>query len=523
MRDNIIKRVIRNIICLVLFVAIIMTGKQVVIAAEPVELQNPTKDISCDNSTIYTATFYVNTELIFSSSYGSSTPVTSYIYKDSECTELISEEQWCDEWDNQKFMITLEAGTYYFKFAGYPHNVSVLWAEADVNRSLDTALPISISEGTEEIFDLGKSGEFWWILNVPTTGKYTFKTNSAMSLYLMRGKESDTNKSLFDSASHALREKETLFLTQGEYTVVGRSGSNFVNFTVTNNSYTELTSMGGDAKVLMGARSSVTYTLSLTPSVNDAEISATAELSAPFIVTKVNKNTYVFESSSYATGKGKVTFKSNDGITKVVDVWIGPVAAKVTSEGTHNSTTLKMLTDAAYKPQYVIYQLAGNVYNKIGTTSGESFTVKNLKPNGEYTFKVVACDGDIEGGATIHKAITASNKKVTGISLKCTGCKYYKGRKPTWEYSKFSGWYKVSHPARSYASVKVKYKKPKGSSYVLVDGKKIKSGKKASLSYYGKVRAGKKGTISFRPVREISGSIAYGPTVSKKVKLKGAK
>ena len=114
MRDNIIKRVIRNVICLVLFVAIIMTGKQVVIAAEPVELQNPTKDISCDNSTIYTATFYVNTELIFSSSYGSSTPVTSYIYKDSECTELISEEQWCDEWDNQKFMITLEAGTYYF-------------------------------------------------------------------------------------------------------------------------------------------------------------------------------------------------------------------------------------------------------------------------------------------------------------------------------------------------------------------------------------------------------------------------
>ena len=519
-----------KVFCIILLVAMILAGKQNVFAAGPIELENPTNnlkpDSALDTAKIYTATFTEETEITFSSGYLSqSTPIHTYVYSDAECTNELYHEKWADEWSSDvSVMFTLPAGTYYFKLLGSAHTVNISWMKADTNRTFDTAKEVTIQEGFEEHFDLGKKGEFWWFLNVPVTGKYKFKKNNSMSLYVMPGKEPDTGKSIFKPESGSLSDTETHYLTPGVYTVMGRIGSaGTIDFTITNEQYSELTAMDGDAKVVMGAMGKYTYKLVLTPANNDADIKATAELSAPFSVTKVDKNTFTFESSSYSTGKGKVTFTSNDGISKEVEVAVGPVAATVKSEGTHNSTTLKMQTNAGNKPSYIVYQQVGNDFKKVGSTSGESCTISNLKPNSEYTFKVVACDGDIEGGATIHKAITAPNSKVTGIKLTCTGCKYYKGRKPTWEYSRFTGWYKVSHPARSYASVKVKYKKPKGASYVLVNGSNIKSGKKVSLSFYGKVKAGKKTSIILRAVRESGSSIAYGPTVFKKVKLKGAK
>ena len=527
--NNSIMSKLSKVLCMVLLAAMVLACKQTVFAGAPIVLENPTNnlkpDSALDSARVYTATFGEDTEITFSSGYLSeSTPIHTYVYSDAECTNQLQYEKWADKWSSDvKVVFTLQAGTYYFKLLGSAHNVNVSWMKADANRTFDTRAAVSVSEGTEYVFDLGKSGEFWWTLNVPTVGKYKFETNSVMSLFLMKGDDSDIKNSIFKPESGSLSDAETLYLTKGTYTIVGRSAYHNVKFTVANQNYNELTAMDGDAKVLMGAMSKCTYKLILTPAVNDAEIKATVDLSAPFGVTQVDKNTYIFESSSYFTGKGNVTFTSNDGFTKVVEVAVGPVAASVTSEGTHNSTTLKMQTNAGTKPQYVVYQQVGNDYKKVGSTSGEKCTIKNLKPNSEYTFKVVACDGDIEGGATIHKAITAPDKKVSGIKLKCTGCKYYKGRKPTWEWSKFTGWYKVSHPARSYASVKVKYKKPKGASYVTVDGSNVKSGNKVSLSFYGRVKAGKKTKVTFRAVRTAKDSIAYGPTVSKTVKLKGAK
>ena len=508
--------IISRVLCLFLMVSMVFAVKNTAFAAA-VSLNNPEQNI--------TATFDVDSEVTFSSDYGSSTPVKSYVYRDEACTDLVQQDTWCDAWDNQSITLTLTAGTYYFKFDGSPHTVKVEWAKADYNRTFDTKTPISVAEGTDLHIDMGKNGEFWFLLDVPTAGKYTFKKNSVMGVWLMKGLDSDSGNSMFNSSSGQLtNEQETLILTKGQYTIMARSASaGNVDFTITNNTFAELTAMEGDAKVLMGAMSKYTYTLKLTPAVNDSTIKVTADLSAPFSINTVDKNTYVFESSSYFTGKSKVTFTSDDGFTKTIEVWVGPVAASVKSEGTHNSTTLKMQTNAGYKPQYIVYQLVGSDYKKVGSTSGDSCTIKNLKPNSEYTFKVVACDGDIEGGATIHKAITAPNKKVSGIKVKCTGCKYYKGRKPTWEYSRFSGWYKVSHPARSYASVKVNYKKPKGASYVMVNGSNTKSGKSVSISFYGKVKAGKKTGVTFRAVREAKDSIAYGPTTTKKVTLKGAK
>lgn len=503
-----------------------------VVDAATVELTNPTENItpddSLDSATVYKVTLDDESEITASSGYLSASSYASiYVYSDSSCLNKVDNFDLGDDWSNQMKLLTLSANTYYFKIVRNGMSapkVKLSWMKADKNRTFETAEEVTIPEGTEKHFDLGKNGEFWWYLNVPTTGKYTFKNNTTMSLWVMPGKESDTGKSIFEPATGSLNGKETHYLTPGVYTIMGRIGSSgTIDFTVVNENYNELTAIDGDAKVLMGAMSSCTYTLKLTPAVSDSTITTKVEGNISLGVKQVDKSTYVFESSTYHTGKVNVVFKTNDGLSKTVEVAVGPVAASVKSEGTHNSTTLKMQTNAGDKPQYVVYQLEGNDYKKVGSTSTDSCTIKNLKPNSEYTFKVVAYDGDIPGGETIHKAITASNKKVAGIKASCTGCKFYKGKKDTWEYDKFRGWYKVIHPAHSYATIKVKYKKPSGASYVIVNGSNVKSGGKISIYYRGRVKAGKKTGVTFRTVRKSADSIAYGPVTTKKVKLKGAK
>ena len=442
-------------------------------------------------------------------------------------------------------------GTYYFKIMSGDGDVTVSWEEG--NKAIENATAFSLKSGESKKFD--QEGPYrYYLLNVTDPSvKYTFKTdNSVVHMDIFKGKVSAYSSAYEYRVDQG--KTATYILKKGSYTIAGIAHSEPVQFTVKREKWTGITKIkpSNDGKIIGTVGQKFDYEVYYEPKNADAKISVKSASSgssarmklksqrngvAVFEVDFTNNDetkTYTLPYSSKETTRefNRVIFTSDNGITAKAEKMAGPAAPTLYKTMTASTKTVSIPVQAHPNAnKFVAYVKSGSGWKKAGETKENEngvYYVKctNLKAGKNYTFRVYAYADGVKGGYLEVKGGTAYKVKPTKVKAKCTKAVFHKKERDyEWKFSWNNGWYKVYHTDYTAATIKITYKKPKKAkgTYVLVNGQKLKSGKKFTITKAGKTKAGQKYEVYLQSVREVGQCIAFGPSVKKKCKLKAAK
>ncbi len=222
----------------------------------------------------------------------------------------------------------------------------------------------------------------------------------------------------------------------------------------------------------------------------------------------VIKSYSVSWSNKKSTAPGKytatVTFKGKYSGKKTVTYYIKPTAVKKLSASVKGNTVKLSWSKVKGNVEYEIYRSNGKKWEKVAVTDKTSYTVKGLKSDSKYSFKVRAVVGSYKG--TFSPVVTKKTKIATVTLSKLTAGS--KQLTATWKTVSGATGYEVAYSTSKKFSKKttkkVTIKKAKTKKTTI---KKLKKGKK----YYVKVRA----------YKTVSGKKMYGAYSSaKSIKVK---
>ena len=447
---------------------------------------------------------------------------------------------------------TLDGRTWYFRVKSGRGSISFTWGES--NDTPARATEFSLEQGKSRSFN-DKPGYRYYLLNVKdASARYTFSTdNDVVHMDIFKGKITE-----YKSAARDYRvdqgQTKTFTFQKGYYTIAATSISQPVQFTVKREKWVGITKIkpSNDGKIIGTVGQKFDYEVYYEPKNADAKISVKSASSgssarmklksqrngvAVFEVDFTNNDetkTYTLPYSSKETTRefNRVIFTSDNGITAKAEKMAGPAAPTLYQTMTASTKTVSIPVQAHPNAnKFVAYVKSGSGWTKAGETKENEngvYYVKctNLKAGKNYTFRVYAYADGVKGGYLEVKGGTAYKVKPTKAKAKCTKAVFHKKQRDyEWKFSWNNGWYKVPHTDYTALTIKVTFKKPKKAkgTYVIVNGQKLKSGKKFTVTKAGKTKAGQKYEVYLQSVRKVGQCIAFGPSVKIKCKLKAAK
>lgn len=127
-----------------------------------------------------------------------------------------------------------------------------------------------------------------------------------------------------------------------------------------------------------------------------------------------------FKVRAYKTVKGKKVYGEYSANWNTAT---NPQACKGLKKISANSDSIKLSWTKIGCTNYRVFQLKNGEWKEVGKTAGTSYTVKNLKAESEYKFKIRACKTDDKNanhyGKYSNVIVAKTNiKKVTGLRAK---------------------------------------------------------------------------------------------------------
>lgn len=127
-----------------------------------------------------------------------------------------------------------------------------------------------------------------------------------------------------------------------------------------------------------------------------------------------------FKVRAYKTVKGKKVYGAYSANWNTAT---NPQACKGLKKISANSDSIKLSWTKIGCTNYRVFQLKNGEWKEVGKTAGTSYTVKNLKAESEYKFKIRACKTDDKNanhyGKYSNVIVAKTNiKKVTGLRAK---------------------------------------------------------------------------------------------------------